>query len=67
VEDNGRGFHLAGYENQSNSDHLGLIGMKERAELLNGTLDITSRPGEGTQVTLNLPVPAPVDNSHVKA
>jgi two-component system, NarL family, sensor histidine kinase UhpB len=39
-----------------NSDTIGIEGMRERALLGNGTLDIQSRPGQGTQVTLRLPV-----------
>ena len=35
---------------------LGLIGMRERAFLLSGELKIESRPGEGTTVTLRIPV-----------
>ncbi|MBN8457086.1 MAG: sensor histidine kinase [Verrucomicrobia bacterium] len=37
---------------------LGLIGMRERAEALAGTLDIASSPGSGTTVTLRVPVPS---------
>jgi signal transduction histidine kinase len=36
-------------------DHFGLIGMRERAERIGGTLSINSRPGEGTDVMLTLP------------
>jgi two-component system sensor histidine kinase UhpB len=39
-----------------NADTIGIEGMRERALLGNGTLDIRSSPGEGTQVTLRLPV-----------
>jgi signal transduction histidine kinase len=38
-----------------NSDTIGIEGMRERALLGNGTLDVQSRPGQGTQVTLRLP------------
>jgi len=55
VRDNGVGFHLAAVEQQPRS-HLGLIGMRERAESVGGTLDIWSRPGGGTRVTLRLPL-----------
>ncbi len=36
--------------------HLGLIGMKERAESVGGRLTIRSRPGEGTRVALQVPI-----------
>jgi len=35
---------------------LGFIAMRERAELLGGTLEIHSDPGEGTALTLNIPL-----------
>jgi signal transduction histidine kinase len=34
---------------------LGLLGMRERASLIGGALDISSVPGQGTRVTLQLP------------
>lgn len=36
-------------------DHLGLVGMRERAQLLGGTLRIRSRPGRGVQLRLRVP------------
>ena len=59
VEDNGRGFYLPERAPQANSEHLGLIGMKERSELLGGSLTILTGPGEGTQVLLELPLGKP--------
>ena len=35
---------------------LGLIAMRERAELLNGSLEVTSVPGAGTTVSLLIPL-----------
>ena len=37
---------------------LGLAGMRERAELLGGTLELTSAPGRGTTVKLAVPFAA---------
>ena len=36
---------------------LGLAGMHERAQLLSGTLQIQSEPGEGTTVIVDIPIP----------
>ena len=33
---------------------LGLLGMQERAQLLGGSLKVSSHPGRGTRVTLEL-------------
>ncbi len=56
VIDNGCGFDFLSKETwTSNGEHLGLIGMKERAELIGATLKIDSRPGSGTRVFLHLP------------
>jgi PAS domain S-box-containing protein len=54
VEDSGPGFNLEQYERGS---ALGIISMQERALALNGTLIIETKPGDGTTVTLNLPLP----------
>jgi signal transduction histidine kinase len=56
VADNGCGFDLATAQ-QSESDHLGLVGMRERAESLGGSLAIQSTPGAGTRLELTVPVP----------
>ena len=53
VEDDGRGFDL---RELPESVGLGVVGMRERAELIGGTLEIRSRPGEGTRVHLKVPV-----------
>jgi len=65
VEDNGRGFYLPLRQPQPNGEHLGLIGMRERAELLNGSLTIHTRPGQGTRVILTLPLALRHDDSEM--
>jgi signal transduction histidine kinase len=56
IVDNGRGFEqqdvFSGLQG-----HFGLIGMRERAERLGGELHLKSRPGEGTQVEVMVPLP----------
>jgi PAS domain S-box-containing protein len=39
------------------SGSLGILGMRERAALFGGSLDIRGAPGEGTRVMIRLPVP----------
>jgi PAS domain S-box-containing protein len=53
VVDNGQGFdalHL------SESEGLGVAGMRERANLVGGFLDVKSRPQKGTRVYLKVPM-----------
>ena len=40
--------------------HLGLLGMRERAELLGGTLTIESTPEQGTSIFIEIPLTQPV-------
>lgn len=54
VTDNGAGFSLN--EARSQAEHIGLHGMAERARLLGGTLDITSKSRAGTTLQAWLPL-----------
>ena len=49
VEDNGSGFDVEAVTS-GNSERLGLVGMRERIELIGGNLTIESSPGAGTTV-----------------
>jgi signal transduction histidine kinase len=64
IDDNGRGFELPDRTGDlAATGKLGLIGIHERARLLGGTLLIQSKPGEGTTVTVDVPVaPVPKDD-----
>jgi PAS domain S-box-containing protein len=56
IEDNGGGFDPdSNGNNGSGRNGLGLVGMRERTALLGGTMDIESRPGEGTTVFVRIP------------
>jgi len=52
VEDDGAGFDVTA---RAPRGHLGLDGMDERARLIDGVLEVTSTPGEGTTVMLEVP------------
>jgi signal transduction histidine kinase len=52
IADDGRGFDA----DAPGPGHYGLRGMREQAELIGARLDIASRPGEGTRVTIAMPV-----------
>ncbi|TDH28051.1 hypothetical protein EXU57_06200 [Segetibacter sp. 3557_3] len=49
VEDNGKGFDVPKADGGN-----GLGNMQKRAEAMNGTIDIESRPGNGTQVKVSI-------------
>lgn len=51
ISDNGRGFDPAVVDL---ADHYGLQGMVERAEMMNGALEIHSAPNAGTAITLSV-------------
>jgi two-component system, NarL family, sensor histidine kinase NreB len=52
VEDDGRGFSPA----HAKQDGFGLVGVRERVASLNGELDIQSRNGAGSRLTIELPL-----------
>lgn len=52
VRDDGKGFDV----NQKKEKSFGIMGMRERVELLNGTLSIKSTIGAGTVVTIQVPI-----------
>jgi two-component system NarL family sensor kinase len=54
IEDNGIGFDASAIDWES-SNGLGLKNMKDRLELLNGEIEIDSRPGKGTSITIFVP------------
>jgi PAS domain S-box-containing protein len=56
VSDDGKGFAAETSDHADREGKLGLLGMKERAELLGARFEIESRPGEGTTVAVVLPV-----------
>jgi signal transduction histidine kinase len=57
VVDDGVGFDVQSVEGSYGSrGSLGLVNLKERAELLGGTLTIESTLGEGTRITLLVPI-----------
>lgn len=50
VEDDGRGFDPERLREAGPGHHLGILGMRERAELVGGTVHVDSAPGRGTFV-----------------
>ncbi len=55
IKDNGRGFDVNATTGQIRSTRLGLIGMRERVEMLGGTFLVTSTIGQSTTVSVEIP------------
>ena len=57
VSDDGQGFDMANVRDEAlQLQHLGLLGIQERAELVGGDLKICSKPGTGTKVHVSVPL-----------
>ncbi len=56
VRDDGKGLNANG-RMEPEPGHYGLMGMKERASAIGGSLEVTGAPGEGTRVALKTPAP----------
>ncbi len=60
IRDNGAGFDPASSIGQTG--HYGLLGLRERARLLGGTLEVMSSPKQGTRIAMRLPLEIEVDH-----
>jgi two-component system sensor histidine kinase UhpB len=59
VRDDGVGFDAAPAQEQAaRRGRLGMLGMKERVEILSGTLQVESEPGRGTGIRASFPLTA---------
>jgi len=60
IRDDGQGFDIErARSNAVSGTSFGLLNMEERALLVGGSMDISSAPGEGTEIVMHLPI-APV-------
>jgi signal transduction histidine kinase len=57
IIDNGKGFDAEAVNNgYDQRGSFGMVNMRERAELLDGSLQLKSAPGQGTQITVFIPL-----------
>ena len=56
LRDNGAGFDVTETLTRRGERGIGLVGMRERAEALGGTLQVKSAPGRGTEVLVTIPL-----------
>jgi len=61
MKDDGTGFNLDEIMTDTNHKGYGLVGMRERVQLLKGEINIITAPGQGTAI--NISVPLKVENS----
>jgi len=60
ISDRGMGFNVEAVDPEG---HLGLSGMRERAESLGGTFQVITAPGAGTRIEVDLPLQAEGESS----
>lgn len=64
VQDNGRGFDARDWQQRCLAgNHLGLLGIEERVNLLAGELCVESAPGKGTVVYAEIPLTTPTPST----
>lgn len=56
VRDDGKGFNMNKIMANKEREGYGLIGMRERVQLLNGDISIVSAPGKGTSISISIPL-----------
>jgi signal transduction histidine kinase len=57
VEDDGRGFDIGQISQQALPQRrLGLLGMRERVDLVGGRMKVDSAPGRGTRLEVRVPL-----------
>lgn len=62
ITDNGCGFTVKGKSSAKKNNRLGLLGMRERVEMIGGTFCVESAPGKGTTILVELSSEATAPN-----
>lgn len=66
IEDKGKGFEFTGKQpTPTKEGGFGLFSVRERLNVVGGSLNIVSQPGEGTRVAINVPVKAAEDDAEL--
>lgn len=66
IRDNGNGFEARPEMKRAAGQGIGLMGMRERAEHLQGSFAIRSAPQEGTTVSVRVPLHRPAAHAHAE-
>jgi two-component system, NarL family, sensor histidine kinase UhpB len=60
IQDDGVGFEVPkDWLELARQAHLGLVGMRERAEAIGGHLEVYSHSGQGTRIQIQVPLQGP--------
>ena len=55
IKDDGKGFEVEGSSRAKKSNRLGLLGMRERVEMVGGSFSVESAPGKHTTIRVDMP------------
>ena len=66
IRDNGKSFNVHFVLLAKGKKHLGVLGMRERVEMVGGAFKIESSPGKGTVVSAEIPLPRTAEAQAVK-
>src|SRR6185436_8723963 len=55
IKDNGKGFQAERLSHSKKNKRLGLLGMRERVEMVSGRFSVESTPGDGTTIHARVP------------
>jgi PAS domain S-box-containing protein len=55
IKDDGKGFSITGTSSGKRKTRLGLLGMRERVEMMGGLFQVESAPGEPTTIRVDVP------------
>jgi signal transduction histidine kinase len=56
IKDDGKSFNIKRASHANGGKHLGLLGMRERLEMVGGSFGVESAPGKGTTVQAQIPL-----------
>jgi signal transduction histidine kinase len=56
ISDDGRSFDVQRVMHSRKNNHLGLLGMRERLEMVGGHFGVESSPGKGTTIEAQIPL-----------
>ncbi|MFZ5646636.1 MAG: sensor histidine kinase [Bacillota bacterium] len=56
IKDNGIGFNMELLKVPGKKECFGILGMRERTQILNGEFNVSSSPGQGTSISISVPV-----------